>query len=203
MSSEVLWYATRATGLTALILLTGTVVLGVLTARRASAERWPRFVLQDLHKRISILSVVFVAIHVVTSVVDTYVHIGWLAVIVPFTSGYERFYVGLGAISLDLLLSVFVSSLVRPWIRPRTWRAIHWLAYASWPVAVAHGIGSGTDLRLDWVDGLVGICCLAVVAAATVRFAGSITRRRALQAITATPVRGPERVPVVSNAIRR
>jgi DMSO/TMAO reductase YedYZ heme-binding membrane subunit len=175
-----LWYTTRATGLVAMLLLTATVVLGLLTARRSSGPGWPRFVQQDLHKRISILAICFLGIHILTSVVDTYVHIGWIAVVIPFTSAYQRFFVGLGAISLDLLLAVFVSSLARSHIGARTWRALHWFAYLSWPVAIAHGIGSGTDMRLAWVDGLVAACCFVVVATAAWRFtAPSISRRRA------------------------
>jgi sulfoxide reductase heme-binding subunit YedZ len=178
MSSQMLWYTTRATGLVAMVLLTATVVLGLLTARRASGWGWPRFVQQDLHKRISILSVSFLGIHILTSILDTYVHIGWLAVVIPFTSSYDRFFVGLGAISFDLLAAVFISSLLRSHIGARTWRAIHWLAYGSWPVGIAHSIGSGTDVRLGWVDGLVGICCFAVVATAAWRFADPYFARR-------------------------
>jgi methionine sulfoxide reductase heme-binding subunit len=180
MSSSVLWYATRATGIVAMLLLTATVVLGLLTQRRAHSAGLPRFTLQDLHKRASLLTVVFVGIHVLTSVLDTYVHIGWLAVAVPFTSPYDRFFVGLGAISVDLFLAILVSSLLRHWISPRAWRAVHWLAYASWPVAIAHSIGTGTDIRLDWVDALVGACCLAVVAAVIWRFAAPSIGRRSV-----------------------
>jgi len=180
MSSPLLWYTTRATGIVAMLLLTVTVVLGILTQKRARGAGLPGFALQDLHKRASLLAVVFLSIHVLTSVLDTYVHIGWLAVVVPFTSPYDRFFVGLGTISLDLFFAVLVSSLSRRWISAWAWRAIHWLAYASWPVAIAHGIGSGTDIQLDWVDGLVGACCLSVVATAIWRFAWpAIVRRRA------------------------
>jgi len=173
-----LWYITRATGLAAMVLLTATVVLGLVTARRASGPQWPRFVLQDLHKRVSILTVVFLAIHILTSILDTYVHIGWLAIVIPFTSSYDRFYVGFGAVSFDLLAAVFLSSLIRPRINARTWRAIHWLAYGSWPIGIAHSIGTGTDIKLDWVDGLVGLCCFAVVAAAVWRVVTPVIARR-------------------------
>ncbi|MFZ0666289.1 MAG: ferric reductase-like transmembrane domain-containing protein [Acidimicrobiales bacterium] len=185
MSSIDLWYATRATGLAAMVLMTATVVLGLVTARRAGSTTWPRFIQQDLHKRISLLTVVFLAIHILTSVLDSYVHIGWAAIAIPFTSPYDRFYVGLGAIALDLMVAVVVSSLLRPHINAKVWRAIHWLAYGSWPVAMAHSIGTGTDMRLGWVDGLVGLCCLAVVSAAVWRFAGSAIAGRG------TPVRDP------------
>lgn len=178
MSSTMMWYTTRATGLVALLLFTATVVLGLLTAGRASGKTWPRFVQQDLHRRISLLAVVFLAIHIVTSVMDTYVHIGWLGIIVPFTSPYERFFVGLGAVSLDLIAAILISSFARNRINPRAWRALHWLSYLSWPIAIAHSVGAGTDARLLWVDGLVGICCLTVLGAAIWRFGQRDTVRK-------------------------
>jgi methionine sulfoxide reductase heme-binding subunit len=178
MSSIDLWYATRATGLAAMVLMTATVVLGLTTARRAGNAKWPRFIQQDLHKRISLLTVVFLLVHILTSVLDSYVNIGWAAIVVPFTSAYDRFYVGLGAIALDLMIAVVISSLLRSHINAKVWRAIHWVSYVSWPVAMAHSIGTGTDMRLGWVDGLVGLCCLVVVSTATWRFAGSMITNR-------------------------
>src|SRR5580698_2023597 len=112
MSSTALWYATRASGLMALVLLTLTIVLGITTTSRVRARNWPGFAHQEIHRRISILTVVFLGLHVLTSVLDTYVHIGWAAVVVPFTSEYSRFWVGVGAIALDLMIAVFVSSLL-------------------------------------------------------------------------------------------
>ena len=108
---------------------------------------------------------VFLAIHVLTSVLDTYVHIGWAAIVVPFTSGYASFWVGVGAVALDLMVAVFVSSLLRARMQPGTWRAIHWLAYLSWPVAVAHTFGMGTDAGEHWVMAL-GVTCVVAVGAA-------------------------------------
>ena len=113
MSSTLLWYATRASGLMALVLLTLTMVLGMTTTTRARARNWPGFAQQELHRRISMIAVVFLGIHVLTSVLDTFVDIGWAAIVVPFTSSYSRFWVGVGAISLDLMLAVFVTSLLR------------------------------------------------------------------------------------------
>jgi sulfoxide reductase heme-binding subunit YedZ len=149
VSSTSLWYATRASGIVALILLTLTMVLGLVTTSRPRARNWPGFAQQEIHRRISIMAVVLVAIHVVTSILDTYVHIGWLAIVVPFASPYSRFWVGMGTIALDLMVTVFVSSLLRAHLTPGTWRAIHWLAYASWPVALIHTFGMGTD-SLAW-----------------------------------------------------
>jgi predicted ferric reductase len=165
MSSTAFWYATRATGLMALVLLTLTMVLGITTTTRAKARNWPGFAQQEMHRRISILSVVFLGIHVLTSVMDTFVNISWVAIVIPFTSKYSAFWVGVGAIALDLMLAVFVTSLLRERMRPATWRAVHWLAYASWPVAMAHTFGMGTDAGEGWVVVLGVLCCLSVAAA--------------------------------------
>ena len=162
MSSTTLWYITRASGIMTLALLTITMVLGITTTSRARARNWPGFAQQELHRRISMLSMVFLAIHVLTSILDTYVHIGWLAIVVPFASAYGRFWVALGTVALDLMLAVFLSSLLRARIKPGTWRGIHWLAYACWPVALAHTFGLGTDAREGWVLILGAVCVLSV-----------------------------------------
>jgi methionine sulfoxide reductase heme-binding subunit len=167
VSSTALWYATRASGLVALVLLTLTMVLGITTTTRARARNWPGFAHQEMHRRLSMIAVVFVALHVLTSVLDTYVSIGWAAIVIPFTSQYGRFWVGVGAVSLDLMLAVFVTSLLRARMRPGTWRAVHWLAYLCWPVALAHTFGMGTDARESWVI-VLGALCVASVGAALV-----------------------------------
>jgi methionine sulfoxide reductase heme-binding subunit len=165
VNSTALWYTTRATGLMALVLLTLTMVLGLTTATRARVRNWPGFAHQELHRRLSMIAVVFVGLHVLTSVLDTYVSIGWAAIVIPFTSSYGRFWVGVGAISLDLMIAVFATSLLRARMRPGTWRAVHWLAYLSWPVALAHTFGMGTDSREPWVIVLGAACVLAVAVA--------------------------------------
>jgi len=181
MSSPVLWYATRATGLVAVVLLTATTVLGVLVANRLSTRRWPGFAWQDIHRGVSLIAMAFLAGHVATSVMDSYVHIGWAAVVVPFASDYRRAWVGLGTIGLDLLLAVAVTSVLRHRLGARTWRAVHWLAYVSWPVGLAHAFGMGTDMHSSWVIALSIACVAAVVAAALWRLsAGAVRQRRTL-----------------------
>ncbi len=164
-SSQLLWYTTRATGVVALLLLTGTVVLGILTSVRFGTRQWPRFAFQEIHRRVALLSVIFIALHVVTTVSDTYAPIGWLSVFVPFTSPYRRLWLGLGSVAVDLLLAVTISSLLRQRISHRVWRSLHWLAYASWPVALLHGLGTGTDPRLGWMVMLTVACVTAVLVA--------------------------------------
>ena len=166
-----LWYLTRGTGLVALVLLTATVVLGVVTTSRWQRPLWPRFVTQGLHRNLSLLTVLFLTVHILTAELDTFAPVGWLATIVPFASSYRPLWLGLGTVAFDLLVAVLVTSLLRTRLGFRTWRAIHWLAYLSWPVALMHGLGTGTDARLGWVQ-LVDVgCILAVLVAAGWRVA--------------------------------
>ena len=161
-----LWFASRAAGLVTLVLLTGTVVLGVSNAMRFVPPGWPRFVLALLHRNLALLTIAFLALHVTTAVMDGYVDIAWLAVVVPFASGYEPFWVGLGTIAADLLIVLVVTSLLRTRIGLRAWRALHWTAYSAWPVAVAHGLGvGGIDSRTPWILALTFGCIAASAAA--------------------------------------
>ena len=164
-----LWYATRATGLVTLLLLTASVLLGILTAGRFARHDWPRFLSQGLHRNVSLLVLAFLALHVGTTVLDTYTSIPLAAAFVPFASAYKTTWLSLGAVALDLLLALVATSLVRTRLGHRSWRRVHWLAYACWPVAVAHGLGIGTDRSTRWVFALSMACVLAMLATAAWR----------------------------------
>jgi sulfoxide reductase heme-binding subunit YedZ len=163
--SAVFWYASRSTGIVTLLLLTGVLVLGLLVNRRGRLPGLPSFAVTSLHRNLSLLTVSFIAVHVLTAVLDTYVRIPLASALIPFASGYERFWLGLGAVALDLMLAVIVTSLVRGHLSRPVWRGVHLLAYVSWPVALAHGVGASKDLqqgRLPWV----AVGCTLVAAAA-------------------------------------
>ena len=164
-----LWYVTRATGLVTLLLLTASVLLGILTAGRFASEKWPRFLSQGLHRNISLLVLVFLTLHVGTTVIDTYTSIPLTAAFVPFASSYKTVWLSLGAVALDLLLALVATSLVRTRLGYRSWRRVHWLAYACWPVAVVHSLGIGTDRSTTWVFVLSMVCVLSVLATTTWR----------------------------------
>lgn len=169
--SSALWYFSRATGIVALVFFSAVVVLGLLNTGRFATRRWPRSALADLHRNLSLASLVFLAAHIVFAVADGYVNLSWLSVVVPFLPGYQPFWVGLGAVAVDLLLAIVVTSLVRTRIPPRAWRAVHWLAYLCWPVALVHSIGLvASDSARPLLISLDIACVLAVLAAASVRF---------------------------------
>jgi methionine sulfoxide reductase heme-binding subunit len=164
-SSTAVWYLMRSTGVVSQVLLTAVMALGIATTNRWSPRSTPRFVTAALHRSISLLSLVFITVHVLTAVVDPYAVVGLVAVIVPFVGAGNPFWVGLGAISLDLIAALIVSSLSRRHLGYRAWHAIHWVAYVSWPVALAHGLGMGTDAASLWFIA-VTIACIATVSTA-------------------------------------
>lgn len=168
-----LWYASRATGLASLLLLTATLVLGTVNSARWVSPTWPRFAIATVHRNLSLLTVVFLTVHIATAIIDPYAGIGWLSAVLPFDSSYHRLWLGLGTVAFDLLIALIVSSLLRSRIDRRLWRAVHWAAYLCWPVAVVHGFQiGGADSRLSWVK-ILNLVCLAAVVLATVWRAGA------------------------------
>lgn len=166
-----LWYLNRATGITLLVLLTATTVLGVLSVGGRPARGLPRFVTQHLHRHLALLAVVALVVHVVTAVADTFVDIRWWQAFVPVGSAYEPLWLGLGTLSLDVMLVIVATSLLRTRLPHHAWRAVHHAAWVCWLLGVVHGVGIGTDLQeLDpWAVWPTATCVGAVIAAAAVR----------------------------------
>ena len=144
------WYATRGSGYAALVLLSAVIVLGLLMSARWHSPSWPRFLTQELHRNLSLLTVVFLGIHVATSTVDPFAGLSVRDAVVPFAAGYRPLWLGLGVIDLELFVAIVVTSLVRHRLGWRAWQAAHLLSYVAWPVAMLHTIGTGTDTRAAW-----------------------------------------------------
>ena len=163
--TQAFWFLTRGTGALSLLMLTGVVVLGITGSVGWESRHWPRFVTQGLHRNISLLAVAFLGVHVAMSVFDGFAPIRWVDAVVPFGGTYRPVWLGLGAVAFDLLLALVITSLVRVRLGYRSWKAIHWLAYACWPVALVHGLGTGSDTKAVWMLALVGVCVAAVIGA--------------------------------------
>lgn len=150
-NGQALWYLTRGSGAVALVLLTASVLLGVMNSTRWRTKHWPRFLTFGLHRNVTLLAIAFTAIHVVTTIADSFAPIGWIDSVIPFLSPYRPFWLGLGTVAFDLLLALTITSFLRRRIGVRVWRLVHWLAYASWPVALLHSLGTGSDARTGWL----------------------------------------------------
>ena len=166
--------ASAATGVISMVLLSAVVVLGILLDRRVRLPGLPRFAGLSLHRFTSLLAVAFLVLHILTAVIGPYARIRLAAVVVPFASGYARGWLALGTVATDLLVALVLTSLLRRHLRYRTWRAVHWLAYACWPVALAHSLGTGTGMRSGRLIYLAIGCAVAVLAAAVWRVASAL-----------------------------
>ncbi|HZL48859.1 MAG TPA: ferric reductase-like transmembrane domain-containing protein [Solirubrobacteraceae bacterium] len=166
---SVYWYLTRSTGVVSLVLLTVTVVLGVVDVSRWSTPGWPRFVLDSLHRNVSMLVLVFLGLHIITAALDSFAPISLLDAVLPFIGSYRPFWLGLGAVAFDLLVAIAITSLARQRLGHRAWRITHWLAYACWPIALLHGLGTGSDVKSAWSLILTAICVIAVAIAVCAR----------------------------------
>ncbi|MBV9832425.1 MAG: ferric reductase-like transmembrane domain-containing protein, partial [Marmoricola sp.] len=133
--------------------------------------------LAEVHRTAALAGVGLVAVHVVTLLLDPYAQLRLVDLVLPFSAGYRPFWVGLGTLALDTLLVVTVSALGRHLVGPRVFRALHWLTYALWPVALLHALGSGTDAGSLWLDGVAAVCTASVAAALGWRLSPSYAGR--------------------------
>ncbi len=185
MSDQILWFITRGAGVVTLLLSTAVVCLGLLTVTRFSRPGWPRFLTVEVHRMVSLVTLIFLAIHILTAVLDPFTNLGLLAAVIPLASSYRPLAVALGVLSLHLTLAIIITSLLRDRIAHRVWRAIHWAAYASWPLSVWHGLTAGTDGFAPWMLAVDGICILAVITALAWRWAVGPTLRPSLDSVVA------------------
>lgn len=185
---SVLWYATRGAGAVTLVLLTASVVLGIAETRGWQPAGAPRFGVAAIHRTVSLLALAFLALHVVTTLLDPFPSIGLGAAAIPFSSSYRPLWLGLGSVALDLLVAIAVTSVIRRRLGYRAWRTLHWLAYACWPVALLHGVGTGSDARTTWMLVLTLGCVGAVVVAVFGRLGGDDVRPAARSLVAGSSV---------------
>lgn len=160
-----LWVIGRGTGVAAVVLLTASVLLGTITRGGRPLPGLPRFAVQLVHRDVSLASTVLVVVHVATLLLDTEAELRLLDTVVPFAGSYRWSWLGLGTLAVDLLVVLVVTALLRRVIGPRVFRAVHWAAYAMWPLALAHAVGTGTDGTSVWFLVIAGVCFAAVAGA--------------------------------------
>ncbi len=184
------WYATRGAGATTTVLLTASMVLGIGEERGWRPGGSPRYAVAAMHRTISMLAMAMLAVHIVTTILDPFPRIGVAAAFVPFATSYRPLWMGLGAVAADLLVALIVTSLLRHRLGYRVWRGVHWAAYACWPVAILHGLGTGSDTKATWMLVLSLGSVAAVVAALLARLARAGTPERARVGVTSAATLG-------------
>lgn len=183
-SNPVDWYAARAAGIAAYLLLSFGVVLGLTMAGKTRLRRWPKFAVEDVHRFTGLLVGTFVIIHVVTIAIDAWLPFSVASVIVPFVSRYRPLWVAFGIVAAELLLALAVTNHYRERLSYRFWRRAHYLNFVVWSFATIHGISSGTDRSAPWLLALYALSTAAVAASVVWRFGRRrLSGRRAIPAI--------------------
>lgn len=176
MNGPLLWFLNRGTGIVLLVLMTLSVVLGILSARSRAGRGTPGFVRNVVHRNVALLSVAMLTVHVVSAVVDSYVDIRWWDAVVPWGGLYQPLWLGLGALAFDLLLAITLTSLLRTRLPHAAWRFVHWASYLAWAIAVVHGLGIGTDSDATWSVMITAGCVVAVALAVALRVGGAVSK---------------------------
>lgn len=176
------WYAARAGGVVAYVLLSSAVVIGLSLAGKERLERWPRFALEDVHRFLGLVAGTFISLHVLMILIDSQAHLSPAQLFVPFTAGYRPLWTGMGVVAGELLLALAIANRYRRRISYRRWRRLHYLNFVVWLAATAHGLGSGTDRGSIW---LLAIYLLAIEAVAV------LTVRRLLRTVARGAGSGP------------
>jgi sulfoxide reductase heme-binding subunit YedZ len=174
-SSPVDWYAARAAGIVAYLLLSGVVLLGLTMAGKRTLRLWPQFTIEDVHRFGGLLVGAFISIHVVAIAIDSWLPFSIPSLLIPLLSGYRPIWVGLGIAAAELLLALAVTNHYRRRLPERFWRRAHYLNFAVWGAATLHGVGSGTDRSSPWFLAMYALAVSAVGAAIVWR----LLRRRA------------------------
>ncbi|GAA5198246.1 hypothetical protein GCM10023346_34990 [Arthrobacter gyeryongensis] len=162
---QALWAVGRGSGVVAIVLLTLSVLLGIGVRSGRTVVGIPRFAVTLVHRNVSLFSLLFVVVHIVSLLLDPFAQLRLVDFFVPFLGAYKPFWLGLGTIAFDLLIVVTITALLRNRIGPKMFKAVHWLVYAMWPVSVLHAIGNGTNGRDAWFLVLAGSCVIAVAGA--------------------------------------
>jgi hypothetical protein len=169
-SSPLDWYAARAAGIAAYVLLSFVVVLGLTMARNARLRRWPKYALEDVHRFAGLLVGTFLVIHIVTIAIDAWLPFSFVSIVLPFVSRYRPVWVAFGIVAAELLLALAIANHYRDRLPYRFWRRTHYLNFAVWTFATIHGIASGTDRSAPWFLALYALSTAAVGAATAWRF---------------------------------
>lgn len=144
------WLLARATGLTAYVLLTASVLAGLVVKSKPFGKSVKPATAVDLHKLLALLGLVALAMHGITLVLDRTVEIGLGALLVPGLAPYRPLWTGLGVLAGELMLIVYVSFALRRRIGQKNWRRLHWATYAIFVFSTAHGLAAGTDSAQPW-----------------------------------------------------
>jgi sulfoxide reductase heme-binding subunit YedZ len=177
-SSPAIWYAARASGVAAYVVLSLVVCLGLTLGGKAQSRRWPRFSVEDIHRFGGLLVGSLLGVHILAIAADSFLPFSLTQLLVPFTSTYRPLWTGLGIAAAELLGALAITNHYRKRLPYSFWRKAHYLNFAVWGLASVHGLMSGTDRGTVWLAILYGVSVGSVVTLLVWRFSGSRQRSR-------------------------
>lgn len=183
------WYVTRSSAIVAWVLMTLSVVWGVLLATRALRHIDNPGWLHDLHRYLSGLSILMVALHVVSLMLDGWLNFSLTEALVPFSTDYKPVATAIGILGLYVFVAVQGTSMVMHRLPRRFWRFIHLGSYSLLGVVAFHAGMIGTDVGSTWYT-LLSVT-LIVVAALVIILRMVVTERVGTLAATAAAHRAP------------
>jgi hypothetical protein len=195
-STSLTWVTTRAAGYTAFALLTASVSLGLVLSSSMRSARWPRFATTELHRFVTLLTLVFIGVHVLVAMLDRFISFSLVEVLVPFTSHYRPLWMGIGIVSAYLAIAVWASNWLQRRIGYAWWRRLHYTSFAVYAGAAAHGLGSGSDSGWAWSRIIYVVSFVIVGGLLIVRIPAGDRRARARS--TARPTANPHGAPATT-----
>jgi predicted ferric reductase len=193
---SVSWDMARAGGFTTYVLLTLAVAVGLaLSTQLQSPSRWPRLLNSELHNFLTLLSTIFLGVHVLAAWVDPFTHFGWNEVLIPLASHYRPEWMALGIVALYLGIAIGISTWLRPHIGYTWWRRLHVLTLGIFILATIHGIGSGSDTQTWWALGIYLVSIVLVGSLLCRRVLSAKGKRKHAPAHPPTPARGVSAAP--------
>jgi methionine sulfoxide reductase heme-binding subunit len=190
-SSPAIWYAARASGVAAYVVLSVVVSFGLALGGKAQSRRWPRFSVEDVHRFGGLLVGSLIGVHVLAIAVDSFLPFSLSQLLVPFTSSYRPLWTGLGIAAAELLLALAITNRYRRRLPHRFWRTAHYLNFAVWAFASLHGLMAGTDRGAPWLAILYGLSVASVLMLLLWRFGSSVRAPRIATAGAMTAVALP------------
>lgn len=183
-SSPALWYAARASGVAAYVVLSLVVSLGLTLGGKAQSRRWPRFSVEDVHRFGGLLVGSLVGVHVLAIAADSFLPFSLTQLLIPFTASYRPIWTGLGIAAAELLVALAITNHYRRRLPYRFWRRAHYLNFAVWTFASLHGLMGGTDRGAVWLAILYGVSVASVLTLLLWRFGGRGARIATAGAVT-------------------
>ncbi len=171
-SATVYWYISRGAGFTVFILLTVAVSLGILLSLKWRTDAWPRFITNELHPFVQLVAGIFLLIHIISVLLDSFIQFTPAGIVIPLVSTYRPVWLSLGIVAMYLGVALALSSYLKRFIGYRVWRTMHYAGFAVWLLALIHGITTGSDTRAPWATGIYAGSALLITILLAIRFGG-------------------------------